>query len=252
MHFNSYDEFIAKLDELEICVKSWEDTITNEYLVYTKFLNDLYENIISKKFKEYNGTKEFVYKQVHNVFKDKKLNRESIDGEQKNEFKADKYDYYLYHNSQLTTEEKGFVEFFNNKIYNELQKYFFEIYLIRNERDLKLYNFDNADGFEPDFILLLKDKFYEYNIFIEPKGGHLLKNDEWKNEFLLEITKLTNNNKLNIVKDDDFKYSDASVINDNKNYKILGFKFYNNDIERTEHRMENEFKELMEDVKSNK
>ncbi len=50
----------------------------------------------------------------------------------------------------------------------------------------------------PDFILLLKDEtksssngvndFLHYQIFIEPKGEHLVETDRWKEEFLEAIT----------------------------------------------------------------
>lgn len=45
--------------------------------------------------------------------------------------------------------------------------------------------------FEPDFVLFLQknsgSKFEQLQIFIEPKGTHLLLKDEWKENFLLHL-----------------------------------------------------------------
>lgn len=82
-----------------------------------------------------------------------------------------------------------------------------EFYLVRNERDLAIYDFENGARFEPDFLLFLKDENFSYQIFIEPKGDNLLKQDDWKNSFLLNI--------------------ESNFEIDNKNFKIIGVKFYN-------------------------
>jgi len=49
-----------------------------------------------------------------------------------------------------------------------------------------------AGRFEPDFVMLLKEENHKisiYQVFIEPKGEFLDKNDEWKQKFLLDIRK---------------------------------------------------------------
>ena len=62
---------------------------------------------------------------------------------------------------------------------------------MRNERSVKIFNFDDGAAIEPDFILFLVKKesikSLQYQIFIEPKGGHLLKQDEWKENFLKRL-----------------------------------------------------------------
>ncbi len=63
---------------------------------------------------------------------------------------------------------------------------FEQIYLIRNERAFKIFNY-KGERFEPDFVLFCKQKTGEaltYQVFIEPKGDHLLEHDKWKNELL--------------------------------------------------------------------
>src|SRR5690348_5747801 len=66
-----------------------------------------------------------------------------------------------------------------------------DVYLIRNERQFRIYSFDDGKPLEPDFILYLigheKKQTIHYQIFIEPKGGHLLKRDERKEKFLLRL-----------------------------------------------------------------
>ena len=73
-----------------------------------------------------------------------------------------------------------------------LKKQYDGIYLIRNERHFKIYNFSDGRAFEPDFVLFLHKKngnMLTYQIFIEPKGKHLKEHDKWKQDFLKEITK---------------------------------------------------------------
>ena len=44
-------------------------------------------------------------------------------------------------------------------------------------------------SFEPDFLLFCKQKeeSITYQVFIEPKGKHLIAHDQWKAAFLNEI-----------------------------------------------------------------
>ena len=120
-----------------------------------------------------------------------------------------------------TSEEKKIVEFIKKTIGNLEEKYS-QIYLLRNEEIYKIFDFKQARGFQPDFILFLegKDSFY-YQIFIEPKGNWAKdKNNNfeagsegWKEEFLKEISA---------------KYGDGDIIKaENRKYKLIGLPFYN-------------------------
>lgn len=84
-----------------------------------------------------------------------------------------------------------------------------------NERLFGIYAFDDGRRFEPDFVLFLQrndgDAVEQFQIFIEPKGTHLLEHDAWKQKFLRELE-----NKAVVFADDD-------------KYKILGLPFYNRD-----------------------
>ena len=66
----------------------------------------------------------------------------------------------------------------------------------------------------PDFLLYLKDDNYTYQVFIEPKGQHLLLNDEWKEQFMLSIN----------------KREDIEVLAENDNVRLIGLCFYSDDV----------------------
>ncbi|MGN1376253.1 MAG: hypothetical protein ACI4V5_06840 [Prevotella sp.] len=81
-----------------------------------------------------------------------------------------------------------YIESIKNKLSNKYESF----YLIRNEKDVRIYSFNGGNAFEPDFVLILKHKksnniFDNFQIFIEPKGAHLRKEDKWKEDFLLEL-----------------------------------------------------------------
>lgn len=135
-------------------------------------------------------------------------------------------DWYIFEPHECTTEEQHFVEFIKGVIPN-LQEKYKDIKLIRNEKSFEIYSFDKkTDGarFEPDFILLLEDsKKTIHQIFCEPKGNHLIEFDKWKDEFLRDITKCTNDNKILLESIN----NNGLELYESKSYKILGLPFYN-------------------------
>lgn len=169
----------------------------------------------------------FAPKYIHQVFEDKKIIRVSKDDERakgQESFISDK-DWYVYNANYGTSEEKKFVEMFAAR-FDGINAKYEDIYLIRNERVVKIY--DNVGRrFEPDFILFAKQRNWDepitYQIFIEPKGKHLMKNDKWKEEFLKELRK-------------DKQTFDI----DSDKYLITGVPFYN-------YENENEMKDILED-----
>ncbi len=133
--------------------------------------------------------------------------------------------WYVYNANYGTSEEKDFVKMFAKR-FDSLNKKFDNIFLIRNEREVKIID-KLGRAFEPDFILFCKQKDGEeltFQVFIEPKGGHLLLHDKWKEDFLKEIKAEKKTIKINTDK-----------------YLITGVPFYNNTIE-------NEFRSSLEDV----
>ena len=101
---------------------------------------------------------------------------------------------------------------------DDLKKIYSRIYLLRNERAFHIYSFDDGERFEPDYVLFLQkdnaDGFEQLQIFIEPKGTHLLEKDAWKENFLLQIRD---------------KAIPVKVFVDDNEYKIWGFHFFNRD-----------------------
>ncbi|MCK4998505.1 MAG: hypothetical protein KAS23_03185, partial [Anaerohalosphaera sp.] len=176
---------------------------------------------------EYIGTKEFRPEAISVRVKDKTLKLivdENGDKQQgkpmSNPGNQDLFldlktkDWYVYEENYGTSEEKFFVKYIDN-IFDKLKKEFADIYLLRNARLFQIYRFSDGKAFEPDFVLFLRKKrnktFAVYQLFVEPKGDHLLKTDQWKEEFLLEIE---NEYKLQVLTETD-------------EYKLVGLPFFN-------------------------
>ena len=230
-NLKSTDEFIKSDDyigKFELTLTKNEDNITN--IDYYNGLNRLFEKLaeaISNIKDQYEGLKEFTAEPLSYYVKNAPREKSTIghdgegvsqnDSKVKKEYRLDlsDKDWFVYDDNYGTTEEKKFVAYFATQV-DELRKIYSEIYLIRNERKLHIYSFKDGGRFEPDYILLLKRKdnsaFEQQQIFIEPKGGHLLEKDNWKEEFLLELEE-----KAQVE-----LYS-------NEEYKIIGLPFYNED-----------------------
>jgi len=172
---------------------------------------------------DYKGTEEFKLHQVSTVFKDRTItvydDQEKARGMLGNpnqllELDLGNKDWYIHTENYGTDQEKLLVKFISNYI-DELQDAFEEVYLLRNEKDFKIFDFLDGQAFEPDFVLFLKEKkekeLITYQLFIEPKGEHLLEHDEWKEKF------------LKTIKD---KY-EIAVKFENQDFKLFGLPFFN-------------------------
>ena len=179
---------------------------------------------VEKKMKEhitkYEGTGRFKPQFVKKVLKEKliKINEEKI---RNNEDFVINKDWYVFKAAYGTSEEKACIKFFDAQM-DDLRKIYDEIYLMRNERHIKIYNFKDGQGFEPDFILFLREKtgkMLTYQVFIEPKGEHLKEHDEWKEDFLRELKEKAKNQILKL-----------DPVGSQK-YQIIGLPFYNSEDE---------------------
>lgn len=182
----------------------------------------------------YVGTTEFKPTRISKMFKDKKCNYTIVhdgglgysqnDASVPNGRKIDlsKEDWFAFEDNFGTSEEKAFVAYFKSFIPRLKEKYD-KVFLVRNERQLHIYSFEGGERFEPDYLLFLhkqNDAGYEQlQVFIEPKGTHLIADDKWKEDFLLEI--------------EDKAVATKIFVDDNK-YKIWGFHFFNTDIRMNE------------------
>ncbi|MCQ2964010.1 MAG: DEAD/DEAH box helicase family protein [archaeon] len=220
---NSIDEFIEDskyLGELSITFHGTSndlDNLTNsqKFEAICSLLSKL-EKTLQKKIVHYKGSTEFEDHLISDIFYDKELHIPKNDLERLNGQKEliKRCDWYVFDANYGTSEEMACVEFIDSIISN-LEERFEEIYFVRNERHFKIYNFRDGESFEPDFILFLKDNknnLLNYQLFIEPKGEHLLEGNKWKEEFLKEI-----NEKAKI----------APKIVETEEFKIHGLPFYN-------------------------
>ena len=182
----------------------------------------------------YVGTTEFKPTRISEMFKNKKCNYTIVhdgglgysqnDASVPNGWKIDlsKEDWFAFEDNFGTSEEKAFVAYFKTFVPHLKEKYD-KVFLVRNERQLHIYSFDGGERFEPDYLLFLhkqNDAGYEQlQVFIEPKGTHLIADDKWKEDFLLEI--------------EDKAVATKIFVDDNK-YKIWGFHFFNTDARMNE------------------
>lgn len=156
------------------------------------------------------------------------VNRDVSDLEnQKRPKNMGQHDWYVYDKAIVNGLESDLIDLINNMI-EDLQKKYDEVYLIRNERKIKFREINGVRGFMPDFLLYLKDNHYTYQVFVEPKGQHLLLNDEWKEQFMLSLNKSEN----------------IEVLAENKNVRLIGLSFYSDDLSKRQE-FKNKFNSLL-------
>lgn len=216
------------LGNIQLRIRISEPEITNEQLyIACKWALGRISNNISDIEETYEGSKEFKSRRLSEVFRDKTVSYTDPHGDGQGisqstgaisehlKVNLSNEDWFVFTDNYGTSEEKEFVAYFKDHI-QELKKKYNNIYLIRNERQLKLFSFNGGERFEPDYILIMTkqegDITDQYQIFIEPKGSHLIKNDSWKEEFLLQI--------------EESGIPITTFIDDNK-YKIKGLPFFN-------------------------
>ncbi len=245
----SIREFITSrnyLGSIEFVIRSSKILSLNDDLKI-KLVGDvlaIIEQGVKNNYSEYVGTKEFYPVRISDkVAKEKQLKLKESDSKiHINE------PWYVFEEHYGTSEEEHFTRFIY-RMMNELESYYEDVKLIRNEKSFNIHSFDiKRDGaiFEPDFVLMLQDKESCYHqVFIEPKGdwtrdkidGFEMSSEKWKNEFLKDMTALTKSNELLLESRD----NQALKLYENSCYKIYGLPFYNKELE-------GEFKEAFEKI----
>ena len=194
-HIKSVRKFIEAdeyLDGLSITLQGDQRyPLSNE--TYLAAMTGLLEQIayeLRQNITEYKGTESFKPNGVSSIFTDKTLKlvegSERADGDE--QLVSDR-EWYVFNANYGTREEKDFVRALDAQI-DKLKEKYDGIYLVRNERHFKIYNFDDGQAFEPDFVLFLREKNGDTlvrQIFIEPKGKHLQAHEKWKADFLEQI-----------------------------------------------------------------
>lgn len=232
--FNTLQTYFPKLASIDEFINSTEflwwleitfwwlerdlSSISNKnYLYAIMWLLTEIEKEIKWNLTDYIWTKEFKPHLISQKFFDKvlRLNKKDERYNWQEDFIEDK-DWYVFNANYWTSEEKAFVKMFSTQI-EEFKTQYDEIFLIRNEKHFKIFNFQDWQAFEPDFVLFLHNKKTEknltYQIFIEPKWSHLIWKDQWKQDFLKEIK-------------EEFK-DKIITFNETKKYKITWVPFYN-------------------------
>ena len=156
----------------------------------------------------FDGTKE---KLVLETEENKILEKELIDKS-----------WYVLNSFNGTSEERSLILFLKDTMGN-LEEQYEQVFLLRNEEVYTIYDFDKGRGFQPDFLLFLKQhkKNFYYQVFIEPKGdqfkdstgGFETSKEGWKEKFLEDIS---------------LKYGDKNLLKIESNeYKLIGLPLYN-------------------------
>lgn len=186
------------------------------------------EPLVLRRTRNYQGTKEFKASSIRTTFKPIVVYHFAVtpdssrkeEGHSMMESVNPKYrmdlnqtDWYAYDDCYGTSEEKSLIRYIEGKM-EVLKKKYESIWLVRNELDVHLYAFEDGGKYEPDFILFMQEKqnddsYDSIQIFIEPKGEHLMANDKWKEDFLLSI------------------HEEAQILVKNGEYIIWGLPFYN-------------------------
>ena len=194
-HIKSVREFIEAeeyLGGLSITLQGDERyLLSNEtYLAAMTGLLNRIASELRQNVTEYKGTETFEPSNINVIFTDKTLKlvegSERADGDE--QLVSDR-EWYVFNANYGTSEEKAFVRMLDAQI-GELKEKYDGVYLVRNERHFKIYNFDDGQAFEPDFVLFLREKNGNTlirQIFIEPKGKYLQAHEKWKEDFLEEI-----------------------------------------------------------------
>lgn len=134
-------------------------------------------------------------------------------------------DYFVYDVAIINQTEKQLMDRIAERV-AEFKEIYSDVYLIRMDEnmhresiknnDLKLHQFGNSTqgiklaGFQPDFILYLKNADFFLQIFIEPKGRNI-EEEQWKENLLLYINECE---------------SEILFEEEIENVKIKGVKFY--------------------------
>lgn len=228
-------------------VDRYEKLTTDERLYIVEKLLALVANDIALNEKSFEGTKDFKPHPIKEVFDERILRNYTITNndaefgisqshpgsydQRGSQYYLDlsKEDWHAYDDNFGTSEEKKLV-LLMKKLIEELREKWDDIYLVRNEGSFKIYEFGKPGrAFEPDYVLFANDKrnaSVSWQVFIEPKGNHLIEHDAWKQDFLLKLSK------------------EAKIVGEDADTRLIGVPFFNGDIEKQSHVIEEALKAL--------
>ena len=238
--------FINMLSDIDMRVESQyklvNDLTPDDKLYITeKLLHHIEKDLIATE-ERFFGSEKFEKYKIKDLFEDNILRKYTINHQSQAEFglsqkniaetqyfeDLDNLDWYAYNDNFGTSEEKLLVRLIKD-LMTELEEKWTDIYLLRNEKAVKIYSFANGKAFEPDFLMFANDKNtgnVSWQIFIEPKGSQFLDADNtfknskegWKQEFLHQIS----------------ERDEARTLVDDEHYRIVGLPFFNETISKDE------------------
>lgn len=237
--------FIDMLSDIDMRVESQcklvEDLTPDDKLYITeKLLHHIEKDLIATE-ERYFGSEKFEQYKIKDLFADTILRKYTIQSGSDKEMglsqkdpnnriyvNLDALDWYAYDDNYGTNEEKYLIKALQD-VMAELEEKWTDIYLLRNEKAVKIYSFDKGKPFEPDFLMFANDKEIgnvSWQIFIEPKGSQFLNADNtfknskegWKQEFLHQIS----------------ERDEARTLVDDDRYRIVGLPFFNETVSKNE------------------
>ena len=231
--------FIGMLSDIDMRVECQyqlvNDLTPDDKLYITeKLLHHIEKDLIATE-ERFFGSEKFEQYKIKDLFEDNILRKYTINHQSQAEFglsqknpaetqyfeDLDNLNWYAYDDNFGTSEEKLLVRLIKD-LMTELEEKWTDIYLLRNEKAVKIYSFDKGQAFEPDFLMFANDKKtgnVSWQIFIEPKGSQFLDSDNtfknskegWKQEFLHQIS----------------ERDEARTLVDDDRYRIVGLPFLN-------------------------
>ena len=248
-NLKSMTDFMGKdwldLQNLKLSVTTEKETIVSNFTALEKLriVDRFFESLASKirtGYRKDKGTNRFIGYPISDYLTDYRKRVPNYDTANVSDTSIEqivsnvsyeKFDFFVYKSAVVNQNEQNLIGSIANHI-DELQDKYGDVFLIRMDEnmlkgtdkfeDLKLHQFEENPrevtfaGFQPDFILLLQNQDYYIQLFIEPKGEHLIEKDKWKEEILLYL----NEHQEDIVFQDEI---DGVV--------VKGLKFYNKERE---------------------
>jgi type III site-specific deoxyribonuclease len=242
----SVASFINMLSDIDMRVESQYKLVNDltpddKLYVAEKLLHHIEKDLIATE-ERFFGSEKFEQYKIKDLFEDNILRKYTINHQRQAEFglsqknpaetqyfeDLDNLDWYAYDDNFGTSEEKLLVRLIKD-LMAELEEKWSDIYLLRNEKAVKIYSFDKGQVFEPDFLMFANDKKtgnVSWQIFIEPKGSQFLDADNtfknskegWKQEFLRQIS----------------ERDEARTLVDDDRYRIVGLPFFNEMVSKNE------------------
>lgn len=244
--YTSLNQIIEAIEKVELTINGEQSEIKklsqeNKVFIVEKLLKYMEKDLIFEE-ERYVGTNNFEAKPIKELFADKILRKYTVNQASNAEFglsqkdnseteiyeDLDNLSWYVYDDNFGTSEEKYLVRTLKNMM-SELEEKWSDIYLLRNEKAVRIYSFDEGKAFEPDFLMFANDKKtgnISWQIFIEPKGSQFVDADNrfengkegWKQQFLAEIT----------------HRDEVKELVNNDRYRIVGLPFYNEKFTKSE------------------